>query len=393
PTRRRGPGCPPSRSARTHPPEAPAPTAHRAGRGMDDVASATTTRVTIPRVSSASRSRTRPAAGPTSPSTRAERASAGSPCRSRRRSPFSCRAGGVLAGPRSIASRSATRRTSSRRARAENPSHEPAPSGPLSGGTVIRFRSPEGRMATGLDRAKAEQFLEQVVSDVGTALLGALSFIGDRLGLFRTLADTGPVTIEALATRTGLSARYLREWLNAMTAAGYIPYRPESGQYVLPPEHATVVADPESPFFVGGFLELVVPSVSQAPKLLSAFRDGRGVSQRDYPPEMFEAIERGTAPWYKHHLLQDWIPAMPQVGAVLSRGGRAADVGCGSGQAAIALARGFPEARIVGYDIHEGSIARARANAAAAGLAGRVAFEIADASRLPERHFDFISTF
>jgi len=248
-------------------------------------------------------------------------------------------------------------------------------------------------MATGLDRAKAEQFLGQVVSDVGTALLGALSFIGDRLGLFGTLADAGPLTIEALATRTGLSARYLREWLNAMTAAGYVLYRPENEQYVLPPEHATVLADPESPFFVGGFLELIVPSVSQAPKLLSAFRDGGGVSQRDYPPEMFEAIERGTAPWYKHHLLQDWIPAMPQVGAALSRGGRAADVGCGSGQAAIALARGFPEARIVGYDVHEGSIARARANAAAAGLAGRVAFEVAAAARLPERQFDFISTF
>ena len=93
-----------------------------------------------------------------------------------------------------------------------------------------------------LDRTKAEQFLGQVVSDVGTALLGALSFIGDRLELFRTLADAGPVTIEALATRTGFSARYLREWLNAMTAAGYVLYRPESGHYVLPPEHATVLA-------------------------------------------------------------------------------------------------------------------------------------------------------
>ena len=244
-----------------------------------------------------------------------------------------------------------------------------------------------------LDRTKAEQFLGQVVSDVGTALLGALSFIGDRLDLFRTLADAGPVTIEALATRTGFSARYLREWLNAMTAAGYVLYRPESGHYVLPPEHATVLADPDSPFFVGGFLEMVVPSVSQATKLLSAFRSGGGVPQREYPPEMFEAIERGTAPWYKHHLLQDWIPTMPQVGSALARGGRAADVGCGSGQAALALARGFPEACVVGYDVHEGSIARARANAEAAGVAGRVTFEVADATRLPERHFDFISTF
>src|SRR5439155_617991 len=213
-------------------------------------------------------------------------------------------------------------------------------SGPPSTGTAIGLRpTGEDGMDAPLDRTKAEQFLGQVVSDVGTALLGALSFIGDRLDLFRTLADAGPVTIEALATRTGFSARYLREWLNAMTAAGYVLYRPESGHYVLPPEHATVLADPDSPFFVGGFLEMVVPSVSQATKLLSAFRSGGGVPQREYPPGMFEAIERGTAPWYKHHLLQDWIPTMPQVGSALARGGRAADVGCGSGQAALALAR------------------------------------------------------
>src|SRR5262249_49436182 len=124
-------------------------------------------------------------------------------------------------------------------------------------------------MATGLDRAKAEQFIGQVASDVGTALLGALSFIGDRLGLFRTLAEAGPVTIEALATRTGLSARYLREWLNAMTAAGYVLYHPESGQYLLPPEHATVLADPESPFFVGRFLQMIAPRITHAPTLLS----------------------------------------------------------------------------------------------------------------------------
>src|SRR5712691_10079119 len=136
-----------------------------------------------------------------------------------------------------------------------------------------------------LDRDRVDRFLGQVVDDVGSALHGALTYIGDRLGLFRTLGDSGPVTVEELAERTGLSPRYLAEWLNAMTAAQYVEHDAGTGTYLLPAEHAAVLAEESFPLFVGGFLEFIVPAVLQAPKVLEAFRSGKGVPQREYPPE------------------------------------------------------------------------------------------------------------
>jgi SAM-dependent methyltransferase len=244
-----------------------------------------------------------------------------------------------------------------------------------------------------LDHEKVKTFLGQAVNDVGTATLGALSYIGDRLDLFKTMAETGPVSIEALAAKTRLSPRYLREWLNAMTTARYVLHDAETGRYSLPAEHAAVLADETSPFFVGGFLEMIVPAVMQAPKLVKAFRNGKGVPQSAYPPEMFEAIERGTAPWYRHKLTQHWIPAMPAVKAKLESGGSALDVGCGSGRAAIAIAEAFPQARVFGYDNHSGSVERARANAKSAGLGKRITFKVLDAKRMRGPKFDFITTF
>jgi len=236
-------------------------------------------------------------------------------------------------------------------------------------------------------------FLGQAVNDVGTAMLGALSFIGDRLDLFKAMDEAGPITIDDLAKRTRLHPRYLREWLNAMTTARYVIHDADAGTYTLPPEHAAVLADETSPFFVGGFIEMIVPAVMQAPKLVKSFRNGKGVPQSAYPPELFEAIERGTAPWYRHKLTQHWIPAMPDVKAKLEAGGSALDVGCGSGRASIALANAFPKARVFGYDNHPGSIDRARANAKAEGVGKRVTFKVVDAKRMRGPKFDFITTF
>lgn len=246
--------------------------------------------------------------------------------------------------------------------------------------------------AATLDQAKVEKFVERMVDDIGTALRGGLSYIGDKLGIFKALASAGPVTVEELAKKTKLNARYLREWLGAMATAQYIEYRPDTGKYFLPPEHAAALADENFPFFVGGFIEMIVPTVSVAPKVAQAFKNGRGVPQQAYSPEMFESIERGTAPWYKHQLVQKWIPAMPQVERKLGAGGAALDVGCGSGRAAITLAWAFPKAQVFGFDNHPGSIKRAKANAKAAGLKN-VQFRVTDCTKLPARKFDFISTF
>jgi 2-polyprenyl-3-methyl-5-hydroxy-6-metoxy-1,4-benzoquinol methylase len=246
---------------------------------------------------------------------------------------------------------------------------------------------------TALDWDKVKAFAGVMTNDLGAALQGALSYIGDRLGIFQALAQANPVTSAELAAKTGLNERYLREWLGAMTAAKYLEYEPASGRYSMPREHAMVLAEENSPFYMGGFMQMVVPEVAMAPKLLESFRTGRGVPQSEYPPEVFEAIERSSAPMYRNSLLRKWLPAMPQVVECLNNGGEALDVGCGSGRAVITIASAFPNARIHGYDAHPGSIERARANAKAAGVAERVKFEVVDCTKLSPERFDFISVF
>jgi SAM-dependent methyltransferase len=244
-----------------------------------------------------------------------------------------------------------------------------------------------------VDWDKVKAFAGVMVNDLGAAMQGALSYVGDRLGIFKALATAGPVTVAELAQRTGLNDRYLREWLGAMTAAKYIEYDPATTRYTMSPEHAMILADENSQFFMGGMIQAVVPEVSMAPKLIESFRTGKGLAQSEYPPEVFEAIERGTAPMYRHHLISKWIPAMPAVEARLKQGAVALDVGCGSGRATITLATAFPNSRFDGCDAHAGSVDRARANARAAGVADRVEFDVVDCTNLPADKFDFISCF
>jgi 2-polyprenyl-3-methyl-5-hydroxy-6-metoxy-1,4-benzoquinol methylase len=244
-----------------------------------------------------------------------------------------------------------------------------------------------------LDQDKLEAFVERIVLDVGTAMRGGLMYIGDRLGVFAALAQSGPVTAAELSGRTGLNERYLREWLGAMATAEYVEHDTEGDTYLLPPEHALPLADEDFPFFTGGLLQMIVPTVTVAPQVAEAFKTGRGVTQDKYLPDMYEAIERMTAPWYKHHLVQTWIPAMPGVQEKLQAGGSACDVGCGLGRASITIAKAFPAATVHGSDVHDGSIERARVNAEAEGVADRLTFTVGDGAELPECQFDLISTF
>jgi SAM-dependent methyltransferase len=244
-----------------------------------------------------------------------------------------------------------------------------------------------------LDLEKAKQVAQTVVGDVGTAVHGALCYIGDRTGLFKAMAGAGQLTVEQLAAKTGLNARYVREWLGAMATARYVEYDAAARTYLLTPEYAAALADEDSPFFIGGYFQMAQAAVSVAPKVAEAFKTGKGVTQAEYPPSFFEAAERNSRTRYLHKLLRKWIPAMPQVVERLNAGGAAADVGCGGGRAAIMIAQAFPKARLFGYDIHAESIERARHHAEAAGVANRVNFEALDGGNLPAGKFDFVSTF
>jgi len=242
--------------------------------------------------------------------------------------------------------------------------------------------------------SKAELFAGRLLEDWATACRGALGYIGDRLGIFKTMSTAGALTAGELASKTRLNARMLREWLNAMAAADYIEYQPQGRKYRLSPEHAQVLADEEnSPLFFGGMLQLLVPMIGASNKVAEAFRTGKPITMNDFAPALFEGMERASAPGFKHHLVQTWIAAMPDVTARLRDGGAAVDVGCGSGLATVILAKAFPKAQCFGYDPHGPSIERARANAKKAGVASRAQFVVADASKLPPGRFDLLTIF
>jgi 2-polyprenyl-3-methyl-5-hydroxy-6-metoxy-1,4-benzoquinol methylase len=244
-----------------------------------------------------------------------------------------------------------------------------------------------------LDMEKAKNVAQNIVGDIASTVHAAMCFIGDRLGLFKAMAGAGPLTVEQLAQKTGLSERYIREWLSAMVAGRYVEYDPDRRTHTLTPEYAAALADDASPFFVGGYFQMAQALVTVAPKVAEAFKTGKGVTQAEYSVGFFEAAERNSLTRYSHKLMRKWIPAMPQVVEALNAGGTAADVGCGGGRAAIMIAQGFPKARVTGFDIHAESIDRARRNAQAAGVADRVTFEVANGSNLPERRFDLVTTF
>lgn len=244
-----------------------------------------------------------------------------------------------------------------------------------------------------LDLEKAKQVAQTVVGDVASVVHGALCYIGDKMGLFKAMMNAGPLTVAQLAEKSQLNERYVREWLGAMAAAHYVEYDPKAETYLLTPEYAAALADEDSPFFIASYFQMAQAAVTVAPKVAAAFKTGGGVTQAEYPQSFFEAAERNSRTRYQHKLLRKWIPAMPQVVESLKAGGHGADVGCGGGRAAIMIATAFPQARMTGYDVHGESIERARRNAQDAGVADRVTFEVANGSQLPERSFDFVSTF
>jgi hypothetical protein len=186
------------------------------------------------------------------------------------------------------------------------------------------------------------RFAARVMEDCSAALRCALCDIGDRIGLFKAMADSGPVTAAELARKTALNARLLREWLNAMAAASYIQYRPADKTYSLPKEHAVVLADEEgSVLFMGGLFQMFRGMVTAAPKVASSFQTGKAVPASEFPADIFDGIDRGGAPQFRHELVQRWIPLLPEVREKLLAGGSVADVGCGTGLASIVLAKAF----------------------------------------------------
>src|SRR5438067_8607926 len=230
-----------------------------------------------------------------------------------------------------------------------------------------------------IDGAKLEEFVFRAVDEVGATLNAALVVMGDRLGLYKALAGAGPLTPTELAERTGTAERYVREWLNAQAAGGYVEYDGESGRYTLPPEQALALTDSESPAYLPGFFQIAFGSVVDSPHITDAAQSGEGVGWHEHNHNVFDGCERFFRPGYNANLLSAWLPALDGVVEKLEQGATAADVGCGHGSSTILMAEAFPGSTFVGSDYHAGSIETARERARDAGI-DNVSFDVAPAA-------------
>ena len=244
-----------------------------------------------------------------------------------------------------------------------------------------------------IDQAKADAFVGKVLADTAGLAVTVMSSIGDRLGLFKILAQQGPATSEELAGRAKVNERYAREWLGAIACAGYLAYDPATRRFTLPPEHIPVLAQEGGPVFFGGVQEEIVGLAGPINQLMQAFRSGGGVPMEVYDPIAWEGLTRFTSSWFENLLVPVWLPLMPEVQAKLERGALVADVGCGHGKALIKLAQTYPQSRYVGYDNFALFIQQAMANAQAAGVADRVRFEHLEVSEGLAEQYDVFTTF
>ena len=244
-----------------------------------------------------------------------------------------------------------------------------------------------------IDTGKLEAFMGKAVGDFGATLHAALVVLGDRLGLYKGMAGAGPLSSEQLAKRTGTTERYVREWLAAMAAGGYVSYDAASGAYTLPEEQAFALAQDDSPVFLPGAFQVALAATRAAPKVEQAFRDGGGVGWHEHDADLFEGTERFFRPGYTANLATSWIPALEGVEAKLKSGAQVADVGCGHGASTIVLAKAYPKSTFVGFDYHEPSIQWARRAAKEAGVEGRVRFETAKSKDYPGGGYDLVAFF
>jgi SAM-dependent methyltransferase len=246
--------------------------------------------------------------------------------------------------------------------------------------------------AVEIDEQKLGAFMNQAVAELGATLGAALVVIGDQLGLYKAMAGAGAITSTQLADRTGTAERYVREWLNAQAAGGYVTYDPATKSYALPPEQALALADETSPFFLCGAFQGFASLVRDEPKIREAFTSGAGVGWHEHHHDLFEGTERFFRTGYNAHLVAEWIPSLDGVEAKLRAGIRVADVGCGLGASTILMAKAFPASEFVGFDYHAESIDGARQRAADAGVTDRVRFEVAPASGFTGV-YDFVTMF
>ncbi|WP_421880897.1 class I SAM-dependent methyltransferase [Methylibium sp.] len=243
-----------------------------------------------------------------------------------------------------------------------------------------------------IDMDKLNAFMGRFVVDIGAAMHAGTVVLGDQLGLYKALAD-GPMSPATLASKTQTDERYVREWLSAQAAAGYVEYDARTQQFHMTEEQVFALATEGSPAFVPGAFQVALGALRAVPKLAGVFRTGLGFGWHQHDPLLFQGTERFFRPGYAANLVSSWIPALDGVESRLKAGALVADVGCGHGASTVLMAQAYPESRFVGFDYHGPSIDWARQVAAEAGVADRVSFEVASAQDFPGRDYDLVAFF
>lgn len=248
-------------------------------------------------------------------------------------------------------------------------------------------------MHASIDENKLNALLGRAINDLGAVSMSALVLIGDRLGLYRALSSEGPLTSTELAARTGTHERYIREWLNAHAASGYVEYLPESGRYSLTPEQTLVFAEEDGPAFIVGGFQTALGATRVVDRLTDSFRSGEGIGWHEHDHAVFHGVERFFRSSYIANLTGSWIPALDGVHEKLRAGARVADIGCGHGASTILMAQAYPASRFIGFDYHADSIDKANARAHAAGVADRCRFEVGSAKNFSGTGYDLVTVF
>jgi len=243
-----------------------------------------------------------------------------------------------------------------------------------------------------LDMDKLNVFMGRFVGDLGAAVHAGLVVIGEKLGLYKALAE-GPLTMAELASRTKTDERYLREWLSSQAAGGYITYDAKTQKFSLSAEQAFALAKEDSPAYLPGAFELALGSLAAVPRIAESFRTGAGMGWHEHDEGVFHGCEKFFRPGYAANLVTAWIPALEGVQQKLEAGARVADVGCGKGASTILMAKAFPKSTFFGFDYHDKSIEGARETAERQGLGQRTKFAVSKSKEFPGKDYDLVAMF
>jgi SAM-dependent methyltransferase len=247
--------------------------------------------------------------------------------------------------------------------------------------------------APAIDMAKVEAFTMRAIGDVTAGYTGVMVSLGHKLGLYKAMAGAGPLSAKEVARRASCAERYVREWLNAQAAGGYLGYHAVSDTYELSPDHALVLADEDSPAFIPPAWNVPAAMWFDEPKALEAFRTGRGVAWGEHDARMACGVAAFYRNGYRASLVPQWLPALDGVLAQLESGTSVADIGCGHGHATLLMAEAFPNSRFHGFDTHAASLDEARRHAATSGLTERASFATAGATDYPDHRYGLICFF